>query len=170
MLTPKQAAEELCIHPETLRRWEQDGKIKSTKTPGGHRRFLETEVQRIKTQGASRINKAPVLDKYNQELSKTMQAAQIEEWRKEFRSNSLFNLKIVVFIWLVWPQIDLRPEALFVMTCLIFVVSWYPFVAWKLKIPKLRTYAFDPGSRAQKKEALIAQSLFFLALFLPFML
>lgn len=47
-LTPKQAAEILDIHPETLRRWEQDGKINSTKTNGGHRRYLETDVLELK--------------------------------------------------------------------------------------------------------------------------
>lgn len=48
MLTPKQAAEILSVHPETLRRWEQEGKINSTKTAGGHRRFLESDVEGFK--------------------------------------------------------------------------------------------------------------------------
>lgn len=33
------AAKKLGVHPETIRRWERNGKIKSVRTFGGHKRF-----------------------------------------------------------------------------------------------------------------------------------
>ena len=35
----KQAAQELGVHQETLRRWEASGKIEVERTPHGHRRY-----------------------------------------------------------------------------------------------------------------------------------
>lgn len=43
-LTLTDAAEQLGIHPSTLRRWANDGKIPVMVTPGGHRRFLQADV------------------------------------------------------------------------------------------------------------------------------
>lgn len=43
-LTLKEAATFLGIHPDTLRRWSDGGKIAVFKTPGGHRRFSQTEI------------------------------------------------------------------------------------------------------------------------------
>ncbi|MBC6477747.1 MAG: helix-turn-helix domain-containing protein [Hormoscilla sp. GM7CHS1pb] len=36
--TPAQAANLLGVHPESLRRWEREGKITSYRTPGGQLR------------------------------------------------------------------------------------------------------------------------------------
>jgi excisionase family DNA binding protein len=44
-LTLNEAAEQLGIHPDTLRRWADGGKIAVFKTPGGHRRFSESEIR-----------------------------------------------------------------------------------------------------------------------------
>jgi len=44
----KDAAEQLGVHPVTLRRWAESGKIQVVRTPGGHRRFAATEIERIK--------------------------------------------------------------------------------------------------------------------------
>lgn len=43
-LTLSEAAELLGVHPTTLRRWADNGKIPVKMTPGGHRRFLRTEL------------------------------------------------------------------------------------------------------------------------------
>lgn len=43
-LTLAQAATTLGIHPTTLRRWADNGSIPVYVTPGGHRRFLESDV------------------------------------------------------------------------------------------------------------------------------
>ena len=45
--TPAQAANLLGVHPESLRRWEREGKITSYRTPGGQRRFLKREIERF---------------------------------------------------------------------------------------------------------------------------
>ncbi|NES83194.1 MAG: helix-turn-helix domain-containing protein [Moorea sp. SIO2B7] len=37
-LTPKQVQEKFGYHRKTLSRWADEGKIKYTKSPGGHRR------------------------------------------------------------------------------------------------------------------------------------
>jgi excisionase family DNA binding protein len=43
----KAAAEILGVHPVTLRRWAESGKIDTIRTPGGHRRFAEAEINRL---------------------------------------------------------------------------------------------------------------------------
>lgn len=43
----KEAAEQLGIHPATLRRWADDGEIPVMVTPGGHRRFAVAALNRF---------------------------------------------------------------------------------------------------------------------------
>ncbi|MFP4655556.1 MAG: MerR family DNA-binding transcriptional regulator [Methanohalobium sp.] len=40
MYNIKQASEYLGVNPETLRRWEREGKINPERTEGGHRRYF----------------------------------------------------------------------------------------------------------------------------------
>ncbi len=47
-MTPKEASRELNVSLDTLRRWEAQGKISATRTPGGQRRFDPIEVRKIK--------------------------------------------------------------------------------------------------------------------------
>ena len=44
--TPKQAADILSVSVASLRRWETEGKIKSIKTPSGHRRYAVVEIEK----------------------------------------------------------------------------------------------------------------------------
>jgi len=46
--TIRQAADILAISVDTLRRWEKKGKIKSVRTPGGHRRFSFEAIEKVK--------------------------------------------------------------------------------------------------------------------------
>ncbi|MBT9141398.1 MAG: hypothetical protein DDT30_01990 [Dehalococcoidia bacterium] len=39
LLTTHQLAKILNVRPETLRRWEREGKLVPLRTPGGHRRY-----------------------------------------------------------------------------------------------------------------------------------
>ena len=48
VMTPGRAAAALGISIETLRRWEQDGKISAFRTPGGQRRFARSEIDRVR--------------------------------------------------------------------------------------------------------------------------
>ncbi|MBN1562277.1 MAG: helix-turn-helix domain-containing protein [Anaerolineae bacterium] len=61
-LTLSQAAAVLGVHPTTLRRWADNGAIPVRITPGGHRRFLQTDLaahleqeQKVQTQPAPMI-------------------------------------------------------------------------------------------------------------------
>ena len=44
-LTLSEASSLLGVHPATLRTWADEGYIQSFRTPGGHRRFLASEVE-----------------------------------------------------------------------------------------------------------------------------
>lgn len=44
LLTPKEVAGKFRVDPKTVTRWAAAGRISSIRTPGGHRRFLESEV------------------------------------------------------------------------------------------------------------------------------
>ena len=43
LYTPKQLAKLFGVTPESLARWEKEGKIEAKKTPGGHRRYVYHE-------------------------------------------------------------------------------------------------------------------------------
>ncbi|MCW8853956.1 MAG: response regulator [Gammaproteobacteria bacterium] len=46
-LTPNQVAEMLMVSPITVRQWSQKGELDSMQTPGGHRRYLFSHVQKF---------------------------------------------------------------------------------------------------------------------------
>jgi len=45
LLTPAEVAAMLRVDPKTVTRWAQQGKLRSIRTLGGHRRYREAEVQ-----------------------------------------------------------------------------------------------------------------------------
>ena len=49
-LTPNQVAEMLMVSPITVRQWSQKGELESMQTPGGHRRYLYSHVQKFATE------------------------------------------------------------------------------------------------------------------------
>ena len=44
MLRIKEASTLLGVHPQTLRRWEKDGKLIPSKTPNGQRRYSKEDT------------------------------------------------------------------------------------------------------------------------------
>ncbi len=48
-LTPKQVQDKFGYHPKSLSRWADDGQIKFTKSPGGHRRYLLSSLEKLHT-------------------------------------------------------------------------------------------------------------------------
>jgi len=44
LLTPAEVATLLRVDTKTVARWEKNKKISSVRTPGGHRRYLKSEV------------------------------------------------------------------------------------------------------------------------------
>jgi len=49
-LSLDQAAKRLNVHPATLREWADKGRIPSIRTPGGHRRFSDSDVSAMGAQ------------------------------------------------------------------------------------------------------------------------
>ncbi len=47
LLTTHQLAKILNVRPETLRRWEREGKLVPLRTPGGHRRYKGSHVKAL---------------------------------------------------------------------------------------------------------------------------
>ena len=47
LLTPAEVATMFRVDPKTVTRWATAGRIGSIRTPGGHRRFRESEVKAL---------------------------------------------------------------------------------------------------------------------------
>jgi len=47
LLTPGEVAVMFRVDPKTVTRWASGGRIGSIRTPGGHRRFRESEVRSL---------------------------------------------------------------------------------------------------------------------------
>lgn len=47
LLTPGEVASIFRVDPRTVTRWAKAGRVKSTRTPGGHRRFRESEIRAL---------------------------------------------------------------------------------------------------------------------------
>jgi excisionase family DNA binding protein len=43
-LSPSEAAAIVGVHEDTLKRWARDGKIRAFRTPGGHWRFRQADL------------------------------------------------------------------------------------------------------------------------------
>ena len=46
-VTIRQAADQLGLHPDTLRKWDREGRIIAVRTPGGHRRYLPSQIKAL---------------------------------------------------------------------------------------------------------------------------
>ncbi len=64
LLTLKEAADRLGVHPATLRRWADRGDLAIVMTPGGHRRFPESEIERLRTKTVSETRMGEVNKKW----------------------------------------------------------------------------------------------------------
>jgi excisionase family DNA binding protein len=51
LLTPGEVAALFRVDPKTVTRWAAAGRISSIRTPGGHRRFRESEVKALLAAG-----------------------------------------------------------------------------------------------------------------------
>jgi excisionase family DNA binding protein len=60
LLTPGEVASLFRVDPKTVTRWAAAGRINSIRTPGGHRRFRESEIRELLRQdGSKAANPAP---------------------------------------------------------------------------------------------------------------
>jgi len=48
LLAVSEAARQLGISPNTLRKWSDEGDIRTVRLPSGHRRFEPSEIQRTR--------------------------------------------------------------------------------------------------------------------------
>lgn len=54
LLTPDEVARIFRVDPKTVTRWAKTGKLSCIRTPGGHRRYLADEVNKL-----ARVTTAP---------------------------------------------------------------------------------------------------------------
>ncbi|MCA9974065.1 MAG: helix-turn-helix domain-containing protein [Anaerolineales bacterium] len=81
-LSLKDAAERLNVHPTTLRRWANQGAIPHMLTPGGHRRFSETDIEQFLLEQRRALPVLPVAQVWaEQAMTRTRQglAAQADQ-------------------------------------------------------------------------------------------
>jgi excisionase family DNA binding protein len=91
-LTLSQAAEQLGVHPTTLRRWADNGDIPFMLTPGGHRRFSTVDIQTFakgrrqvkRTQGVAEIWAERALVETRQQIA----AKQDRSWLAHYDPDS----------------------------------------------------------------------------------
>ncbi|GAB3676174.1 BldC family transcriptional regulator [Saccharopolyspora tripterygii] len=57
LLTPGEVAALFRVDPKTVTRWATAGRIGSIRTPGGHRRFRESEVRTLLAELTSDVNR-----------------------------------------------------------------------------------------------------------------
>ena len=55
LMTPGEVATLFCVDPKTVTRWAVAGRIGSVRTPGGHRRFRESEVRALLRGDTTRV-------------------------------------------------------------------------------------------------------------------
>ena len=59
LLTPGEVATLFRVDPKTVTRWAAAGRISSIRTPGGHRRFRESEVRALLEGGRTIAHEIP---------------------------------------------------------------------------------------------------------------
>ena len=79
LLSLKQAAARLGVHPATLRRWADQGDILVVVTPGGHRRFPQSEVERLRHRQSGKPSEAGTLRTALEHQALTHTRAEIAE-------------------------------------------------------------------------------------------
>jgi excisionase family DNA binding protein len=57
LLTPAEVAALFGVAPKTVSRWATAGRLGSVRTPGGHRRFSESEVEALLAQAEARLGR-----------------------------------------------------------------------------------------------------------------
>lgn len=58
LLTPAEAASVLGVDANTLARWSRAGRLSAVRTPGGHRRYLASEVARLRRESEERTDRS----------------------------------------------------------------------------------------------------------------
>jgi len=67
LLMPSEVAELFRVGPKTVTRWAVSGRIGSIRTPGGHRRYRESEIHQLLaalTEPASELEEIPGINQH----------------------------------------------------------------------------------------------------------
>ncbi len=92
-LTPNEAAAMLRISPVTLRAWATKGNLKAKTTPGGHRRYLVTDIEVFARE------RQIALDSPNRTVSRVLVVDDDPEFSKYLRElleGPPFNLEVMI--------------------------------------------------------------------------
>jgi len=54
-LSLQEASERLHVHADTLRQWADRGRIRTFRTPGGHRRFQAADVEALAAHSSTEL-------------------------------------------------------------------------------------------------------------------
>ncbi len=93
MITIQEASKLLGVTPKTMRLWEKEGKIKSHKTEGGHRRYVLSELLGSKKENALTVAYARVSsDDQKQDLERQCQVLEIYCASKGFEFEVISDL------------------------------------------------------------------------------
>ncbi|KRT67325.1 MAG: excisionase family DNA binding domain-containing protein, partial [candidate division WWE3 bacterium CSP1-7] len=98
-----QAAEQLGVHPETLRRWEKDGAIRAERTNGGQRRYDQRDLETMRTGESG--GQAPLLPS----ISPQIPVRTMEQFRPRpsYRFLKLFAVVMGLLIAVLgWSQLS----------------------------------------------------------------
>jgi len=103
LLTPKEAAKMLGVHPLTLYRWAKKGKIKCIRTPSGRYRYPLKEILRILGKSESDVDVASVAVIYvrvpsERYMKSRLLEKQINELKKFARKKNLEIREIIMDI------------------------------------------------------------------------
>ena len=83
LLSLGQAAKRLNVHPVTLRRWANNGDILVVLTPGGHRKFPKSEVDRLLNASQPKVEKAQSVPTVLEQTALSHTRAEIDGHRNE---------------------------------------------------------------------------------------
>jgi len=117
LLTPAQAGEFLGVSPITIRYWANEGRIKFITTQGGHRRFEQTEINRLlKRESTVKAKKTIVIVEDDQQhadllvefISVLYPQFDVKVAYSGFEAGSVIeNIKpFLIFLDIVMPDID----------------------------------------------------------------
>jgi excisionase family DNA binding protein len=79
-LTLGQACRLLNVDESTLRRWADAGQVRTFRTPGGHRRFAETDVRAIVNGRGGRQQYSEVGDLATKRIRRQLHSSQNADW------------------------------------------------------------------------------------------
>jgi len=121
-LTPNNVAELLMVSPTAVRQWAEKGELSALMTPGGHRRFLPSEVERFArrrgltlNQGESEdlkiliVDDEPDFSEYLIELFESLDGSVLTETARDGFSAGLKVRKFkpqIVLLDLMMPGLD----------------------------------------------------------------